>query len=91
MKPIFSFLLTGALLAGAPVMFAQDRFDPSGENTEATLPIIVRTQVEYIVIPTATATQLMYGEKKVRFQGYLDTQLFMYIDVNLNKRKRMYL
>lgn len=80
MKPIFAFLLTGTLLAGAPVLLAQDKFDPSGGNTEAALPKVVSTQVEYIVIPTATATKMMYGEKKSANDSELRKQLQTLLD-----------
>ena len=80
MKPIFAFLLTGTLLAATPVMLAQDKFDTSKGNTKTEAAKIIRTQLEYIVIPTATATKMMYGEKKSANDSELREQLQNLLD-----------
>ncbi|MFC4992168.1 hypothetical protein [Rubritalea tangerina] len=80
MRSTFALVITSLLCSTAPICLAQDSFDPTGHNTEAHLPKIIRTQVEYIVIPTSLATQLMYGPKKAANDSALRLQLQKLLD-----------
>ncbi|NWK55794.1 hypothetical protein HW115_09245 [Verrucomicrobiaceae bacterium N1E253] len=56
---VLSSLVAGATLMMAPGLHAQESFDPTGKEAEATLPHLIRTQVEYIEMSLEQMTALL--------------------------------